>query len=238
MARRYEDLLINVKNTRLNQRGWRGRLTPSPGGRHADLRIPVKGIRGLFMRDISLRLLFAPYLCRDQFRTSMQKHLRLLLLLLAVLAVSCGEKAQTSGDGFSMTRRSAKASNEAGSGPEGIPASRRVDLKNKGIGPVTSITLAEAIDPALTKEGHRLYRKLCLACHRIGKKSIGPDLNGILQRRTPEWIMNMTLNPERMVRKDSLAYDLFWEYKGSPMADQDLNQEEARAILEYLRTLK
>ena len=168
----------------------------------------------------------------------MQKYVRFFPLLLAILALACGEKPETTGDGFSMTRRSAKAATEAGSGPAGIPASQRIDLKNKGIGPVTSITLAEAIDPTLTKEGQRLYRKLCLACHRIGKKSIGPDLGGILQRRTPEWIMNMTLNPERMVRKDSLAHDLFWEYKGSPMANQDLNQEEARAILEYLRTLK
>ncbi len=168
----------------------------------------------------------------------MQKYFRFFLLFWAILVLGCGEKPETTGDGFSMNRRSAKAAPEAGSGPAGIPASQRVDLKNKGIGPVKSITLAEAIDPALTKEGQRLFNKMCLACHRIGKKSIGPDLRGILQRRTPEWIMNMTLNPERMVRKDSLAYDLFWEYKGSPMANQDLKQEEARSILEYLRTLK
>ena len=168
----------------------------------------------------------------------MQKFVRSFSLLLAVMALACGDKPEAAGDGFSMTRRSAKAATGAGSGPEGIPASKRVDLKSKGIGPVTSITLPGAIDPTLTKEGQRLYRKLCLACHRIGKKSIGPDLQGILKRRTPEWVMNMTLNPERMVRKDSLAYDLFWEYKGSPMANQDLEQEEARAILEYLRTLQ
>lgn len=168
----------------------------------------------------------------------MQKYLRFFPLLWALLVVGCGEKPEKAGDGFSMTRRSAKAAAGDDSGPAGIPASKRIDLKNKGIGPVKTITLAEGIDPTLSKEGQRLYKKLCLACHRIGKKSTGPDLSGILQRRTPEWIMNMTLNPERMVRKDSLAYDLFWEYKGSPMANQDLEQEEARAILEYLRTLK
>lgn len=188
------------------------------------------------MSGFGLRIV--SYFCGDQFLTSMQKFVRSFSLLLAVMALACGDKPETAGDGFSMTRRSAKAATGAGSGPEGIPASKRVDLKSKGIGPVTSITLAEAIDPTLTKEGQRLYRKLCLACHRIGKKSIGPDLQGILKRRTPEWVMNMTLNPERMVRKDSLAYDLFWEYKGSPMANQDLEQEEARAILEYLRTLQ
>lgn len=178
------------------------------------------------------------YFCGDQFLNLMQKHVRFFLLLWALCALGCGGKPETTGDGFSMNRRSAKPALETGSGPAGIPASRRIDLKNKGIGPVKSIALAGAIDPTLSKEGKRLFNKMCLACHRIGKKSIGPDLSGILQRRTPEWIMNMTLNPERMVRKDSLAYDLFWEYKGSPMANQDLKQEEARAILEYLRTLK
>jgi len=168
----------------------------------------------------------------------MQKYLRFLLPLLAALALGCGEKAATSGDGFSVMRRSAKPAAEAAGEPSGIPASRRIDLKSKGIGPIESITLAEGIDPGLAKEGQRRYKKLCLACHRIGKKSTGPALNGILERRTPEWVMNMTLNPERMVRQDSLAYDLFWEFKGSPMAKQDINPEEARAILEYLRTLK
>ena len=49
--------------------------------------------------------------------------------------------------------------------------------------------------------------------------------------------MNMILNPEVMVDEDPLARDLLMEYNGSPMANQGLKEEEARAILEYFRTL-
>jgi hypothetical protein len=48
--------------------------------------------------------------------------------------------------------------------------------------------------------------------------------------------MNMILNPENMVSKNTIAKELFLEYL-SPMANQNLSQDEARTILEYLRTL-
>jgi hypothetical protein len=35
-----------------------------------------------------------------------------------------------------------------------------------------------------------------------------------------------------------LAQELLKEHNGSPMANQSLKEEEARAILEYFRTLK
>ena len=59
-----------------------------------------------------------------------------------------------------------------------------------------------------------------------------------MQRRSPEWIMNMILNPEVMVKEDPIAKQLLIEYNGSPMANQNLTQEQARSILEYFRTLK
>ena len=61
---------------------------------------------------------------------------------------------------------------------------------------------------------------------------------GILERRTPEWTMNMILNPEEMVKVDPVAMSLFQEYMYVPMANQSLTEEEARSIVEYFRTLK
>ncbi len=159
-------------------------------------------------------------------------------LLLTVLAVGCREKVETSGEGFSVNRRSAKPAAEAPAPLTGTPASQRVDLVSKGVGPVTSMELPDALNADLLAKGERYYNRLCVACHRIGKKSIGPALNGILARRSPEWIMNMTMKPEEMVKKDPLARDLLQEYDGSPMANQGLSRDQARAILEYLRTLK
>ncbi|MDH3321965.1 MAG: cytochrome c, partial [Flavobacteriaceae bacterium] len=55
------------------------------------------------------------------------------------------------------------------------------------------------------------------------------------ERRSPEWIMNMILNPEVMVVENETAKQLLIEYS-APMANQSLTEDEARAILEYFRT--
>ncbi len=108
---------------------------------------------------------------------------------------------------------------------------------NHGVGPIKAFELPEGIDEALAGEGQAKYEALCTACHKIDKRFIGPSPQAILTRRTPAWIMNMILNPEEMVQEDPLAKKLFMEYNGSPMANQNLSEDEARAVLEYFRTL-
>ena len=103
-----------------------------------------------------------------------------------------------------------------------------------GVGPITSITLGD-IDDALVEKGKEVYKANCTACHKIGKRVVGPALGGVTERRTPEWIMNMIMNPEEMVEKDPTAKALLAEYL-APMANQNITEEEARAILEFLRT--
>ena len=109
-------------------------------------------------------------------------------------------------------------------------------MENKGIGPVKEITLAE-IDMALAEEGKNIFSQMCTACHKTDKKFIGPSPAGVLKRRSPEWIMNMILNPEVMVKEDPIAKKLLVEYNMAPMANQGLTEEQARAVLEFFRTL-
>ncbi|MFD0760510.1 c-type cytochrome [Lutibacter aestuarii] len=109
-------------------------------------------------------------------------------------------------------------------------------MKDKGIGPITSVTLTE-IDQAMADKGKAVFSAKCSACHKMSKRFVGPALAGITERRTPEWIMNMILNPEEMVEKNPIAKKLLAEYL-SPMANQSLTEEEARLILEYFRTVK
>ena len=109
-------------------------------------------------------------------------------------------------------------------------------MQDKGIGPVKSITLGE-IDQAMADQGHELFKAKCSACHKEDKRFVGPALAGVTERRTPEWIMNMILNPEGMVAENPIAKQLLAEYL-SPMANQSLTEQEARLILEYFRTLK
>ena len=110
-------------------------------------------------------------------------------------------------------------------------------LTNKGIGPVKELVLAE-LNPAMAAEGEEIYKKLCSACHKPTEKFIGPAPKGILERRSPEWIMNMILNPEEMVKSDPIAKQLLIEANLAPMANQHLTEAHARAVLEYFRTIK
>ena len=160
-------------------------------------------------------------------------------LLLGLITMGCGEKKEKETEGFKIERSGTPADTKSAS-PETTAekASERIDLSNKGVGPVTSLPLEPEINQELAAQGEAVYNQMCLACHRVGKKFIGPAPNGILERRTPEWVMNMILVPERMVKEDPLAKDLLIEFNGSPMANQGLTEEQARAVLEFFRTLK
>jgi mono/diheme cytochrome c family protein len=154
------------------------------------------------------------------------------MFLCAALALSCGEKKEEKKDGFEMSRTKKEApAGETAS--QGIP----VDLSNKGIGPVKSVSFPDQIDPELAKQGEAKYKMLCTACHMAGQRFIGPDLTGVFERRSPEWVMNMILNPDEMIRQDPIAKALLQEYNNAMMTNQNLSEEEARAIAEYLRTL-
>jgi mono/diheme cytochrome c family protein len=111
------------------------------------------------------------------------------------------------------------------------------DSKNqKGIGPIKSIELGE-FDAELAKKGEEIYILKCTACHTPEEEKLGPAPQGIFERRTPEWIMNMILNPEDMAKKDPIGRGLLMKYN-TVMANQGLTEDDARAVLEYFRTLE
>lgn len=111
-------------------------------------------------------------------------------------------------------------------------------MESMGVGPITSkLNLPADVDAEMASQGETVFNEKCTACHKADKKFIGPSPQGILERRSPEWVMNMILNPDEMVLKDPIAKKLLMEFNGSPMANQNLTEDEARSILEYFRTL-
>jgi mono/diheme cytochrome c family protein len=106
-------------------------------------------------------------------------------------------------------------------------------LTNKGIGPVTELKL-DSVNSLLATQGKIIFEQKCVACHRFDMRLNGPPLNNVTKRRSPEWIMNMILNPAEMIQKDAIAKDVFSQLN-IPMVFQDVTQEQTRAILEYLR---
>jgi cytochrome c551/c552 len=103
-----------------------------------------------------------------------------------------------------------------------------------GIGPVKTVDVSK-FDAALADKGKSIFENKCSACHQLSdQKVVGPGLKGVTGRHKPEWIMNMIINPVEMTQKDPQAKKLLAEHL-TQMTNQDIHEEDARALLEYLR---
>ncbi len=168
----------------------------------------------------------------------MKINIVLSALMFSVLLVGCGGKEEKKTDGFSVDRKkSTEKPIETPAADNEVPASQRITLDEKGVGQIKSITLDPEIDMEMAAAGEAIYNTNCTACHKLDKRFIGPSPRGIMERRSPEWIMNMILDPKLMTEQDRCAKDLLIEFNGAAMANQNLTVEETRAILEYFRTL-
>ena len=129
------------------------------------------------------------------------------------------------------------ASSEAADGPPAAASTSEgpspVELE-QGFGPVRDLELGP-VDPALAAQGETLFTTKCSACHRLGERYVAPPLGDVLSRRRPEFVMNMMLNANEMVQKHPVVRELLAEYF-TPMPVQVTDVDQARAVLEYLRS--
>jgi cytochrome c len=153
------------------------------------------------------------------------KELKIQMLIIVILVipvfvvVSCGPAT------------------ENGEREEQVQEPEELDpMENPGIGPIDHVELDEELDEEMIAKGRDIFQSKCEACHHIEGRYVGPPVGGITERRTPEWIMNMILNPSEMLRQDPIAKALFAEYM-MEMTFQNVSEDEARAILEYFRKI-
>ncbi|MEA1898969.1 MAG: c-type cytochrome, partial [Bacteroidota bacterium] len=75
----------------------------------------------------------------------------------------------------------------------------------------------------------------CKVCHTIGKgRLVGPDLKGVTERRSQEWLIPFIQKSQTMVDSgDPDAVQLFEEYK-IPMPDNNLTDEQIINILNFI----
>lgn len=109
------------------------------------------------------------------------------------------------------------------------------DDPEMGIGPIKEVKLDATIDENLVLKGKQIFEVKCVACHKLDEKLVGPPLRGVTKRRKPEWIMNMALNPDQMLKENPIAKGLLAQYL-TPMTFQNVTQDDVRAILEYFRS--
>ena len=85
--------------------------------------------------------------------------------------------------------------------------------------------------------GQESFQTLCSVCHTIGGgQLVGPDLQGVSERRSEDWIIAFVQRSQQLVQAgDPVAVALFDEYNQIMMPDQPLSDEEIRYILQYIR---
>lgn len=143
-----------------------------------------------------------------------------MVLLAALVLMNCG-----GGDKETAEKAAPKMS------PEGLTESQLVH----GIGPIGEFALGP-LDNEMVAKGAEVFELKCVACHKVDERLVGPPLAGVTTKRTPAFIMNMILNPDEMVKKHPEVKAMLAEFY-VPMTFQNVSEDDARAILEYLRTL-
>ena len=107
--------------------------------------------------------------------------------------------------------------------------------ETKGLGKFTNVELTHPLDEKMVKQGETVYDVKCASCHKLSdEKLVGPGWKGVTDRRTPEWIMNFVTNTEEMLDKDAEAQAML-EICMVRMPNQNLSDEDARAVLEFMR---
>ncbi len=106
---------------------------------------------------------------------------------------------------------------------------------NRGEGKFHDVKLEDKLDPAMATKGQKIAELKCESCHKMtDERLVGPGWKGVTQRHKPEWIMNFMTNTDEMIDKDPKAQAML-EICMVRMPNQNLTDEEAREILEFMR---
>jgi len=98
------------------------------------------------------------------------------------------------------------------------------------------ITLTTPLDQAMVSAGKSTYELKCQSCHRLTEeKLVGPGWKGVTKQRKPLWIMNMITNVDMMLETDAEAQKLL-EQCMVRMPNQNITKEDARKVLEFMRS--
>ncbi len=86
--------------------------------------------------------------------------------------------------------------------------------------------------------GEQAFNTTCFACHTIGGgRLIGPDLAGIHENRSQEWLEQFVKSSQALINSgDADAVALYEEYNSMIMPDALLSDEQIRAVLDFIKT--
>ncbi len=90
------------------------------------------------------------------------------------------------------------------------------------------------VDPVAAKAGAQLYAERCAVCHSppAGAPRMAPDLAGVTNRRSDEWLTNWLNDTARMQTSDPVGRQLLDQWK-TPMPPPNLTPEQSQQLIAH-----
>lgn len=97
------------------------------------------------------------------------------------------------------------------------------------------LEITDNLNTDLAKKGESIFSVKCGSCHKLSDEMlVGPGFKGVSERRTGVWMMNFLTNTDEMIDlDDELQAQL--ELCMVRMPNQNLSDDDARAIYEFMR---
>lgn len=147
----------------------------------------------------------------------------MLICSLAFMFAACGESGNKEAH---ETTETTEATSENGN-PSYDP--------NRGEGKFHDVQLSDKLDASMASKGEKISDLKCMSCHKLSnEKLVGPGWENVTKRHSAEWIMNFMTNTDEMIDKDPKAQAML-EICMVRMPNQNLSDEDARDILEFMR---
>ncbi len=105
------------------------------------------------------------------------------------------------------------------------------------VGLLISALATQVVAAQSPEEGEGVFGQTCAACHTIGGGVlVGPDLQGVTERREESWLMVQIQSPSvHQEQNDPISVSNREEF-GLSMPDLGLTEEQVESVIAYLRT--
>jgi cytochrome c551/c552 len=155
----------------------------------------------------------------------------IIIYSLAIFFSACGGSGDENKTATTEPATSGDSTGEMIQTPGGNPSYD----PNRGEGKFHDVKLGDKLDQTMATNGSKVYDLKCASCHKLtDEKLVGPGWKGVTTRHKPEWIMNFVTNTDEMINKDPKAQAML-EICMVRMPNQNLSDDEARSVLEYMR---
>jgi len=152
----------------------------------------------------------------------------LLLSVICFILASCGGNTSEKGTN-PYTQGGDETKKEASGNPSYDP--------QRGEGKFTKVEIPPTLNKEMAEHGKKAFEVKCNSCHKVtGERLVGPGWEGVTKRHTAEWIMNFETNTDAMITKDPKAQAML-ELCMVRMPNQNLSDEDARALYEFMRQI-